>query len=227
MPTTLWSANKNPLACQERSHKNRPHQEKSAPAPSRTEMGGPKRKIGLTENTEFQRKFGNPHKTESGREKGKIWNFHIFDFPTKTAVFHVFRVPERRAGARYVGRVQRQNSGGKYGNRPSRWRWCLTAQAGWIKLVVLLLGRLGMDWVCRAHVLLLVAHEPEEKLPPSAQDEVGNMELIAAMILSELPKGPFRTKNSTALDSVVFCYRRSFSLSVPFSCLFFLKKKHF
>ena len=39
------------------------------------------------------------------------------------------------------------------------------------------------------------------------------------------PKGPFRTKNSTALDSVVFCYRRSFSLSVPFSCLFLLGKK--
>ena len=27
-------------------------------------------------------------------------------------------------------------------------------------------------------------------------------------------KGPFRTKNSTALESVVFCYRRSFVLSV-------------
>ena len=39
------------------------------------------------------------------------------------------------------------------------------------------------------------------------------------------PKGPFRTKNSTALDSVVFCYRRSFLLSVPFSCLFFLEKQ--
>ena len=34
------------------------------------------------------------------------------------------------------------------------------------------------------------------------------------------PKGPFCTKNATALDSVVICYRRSFLLSVPFSCLF-------
>ena len=39
------------------------------------------------------------------------------------------------------------------------------------------------------------------------------------------PKGPFRTKNSTEPESVVFCYRRSFSLSVPFSCLFFLEKQ--
>ena len=38
------------------------------------------------------------------------------------------------------------------------------------------------------------------------------------------PKGPFRTKNSTASESV-FCYRRSFLLSVPFSCLFFLEKQ--
>ena len=40
-----------------------------------------------------------------------------------------------------------------------------------------------------------------------------------------LPKGPFRTKSSTAPESVVFCYRRSFLLSVPFSCLFFLEKQ--
>ena len=41
-----------------------------------------------------------------------------------------------------------------------------------------------------------------------------------------VPKGPFRTKNSTAPKSVVFCYRRSFfSLSVPFSCFFFLEKQ--
>ena len=40
------------------------------------------------------------------------------------------------------------------------------------------------------------------------------------------PKKPFRTKNSTALESVVFGYRRSFSLSVPFSCLFCLEKKN-
>ena len=39
------------------------------------------------------------------------------------------------------------------------------------------------------------------------------------------PKGPFRTKNSTAHESVVFCYRRSFLLSVPFSCLFCLEKQ--
>ena len=41
-------------------------------------------------------------------------------------------------------------------------------------------------------------------------------------------QGPFRTKNSTALESVVFCCRRSFPVSVPFSCLFFSKEnKHF
>ena len=40
-------------------------------------------------------------------------------------------------------------------------------------------------------------------------------------------KGPFRTKNTTALESVVFCCRRTFSLSVPFSCLFSLENKHF
>ena len=39
------------------------------------------------------------------------------------------------------------------------------------------------------------------------------------------PKGPFRTKNSTAPESVVFCYCRSFLLSVPFSCLLFLEKQ--
>ena len=43
----------------------------------------------------------------------------------------------------------------------------------------------------------------------------------------DIPKGPFRTKNSMALESVVFCYRRSFSLSVPFSCLFCLQKQAF
>ena len=42
-----------------------------------------------------------------------------------------------------------------------------------------------------------------------------------------LPQGPFRTKNSTALESVVFCYCRSFSLSVPFSSLFCLEKQAF
>ena len=35
-----------------------------------------------------------------------------------------------------------------------------------------------------------------------------------------LPKGPSLTKNCTALESAVFCCRRSCSLSVPFSCLF-------
>ena len=38
------------------------------------------------------------------------------------------------------------------------------------------------------------------------------------------PKGPFLSKNTTALESVVFRYRRSFSLSVPFPCLFCLEK---
>ena len=39
------------------------------------------------------------------------------------------------------------------------------------------------------------------------------------------PKGPFRTKNSTALESVLFCHRHRFSVSVPFSCLFFLERQ--
>ena len=39
-----------------------------------------------------------------------------------------------------------------------------------------------------------------------------------------LPKGQFRTDNSMALESVVFCYRRSFPLSVQFSFLFLLEK---
>ena len=39
--------------------------------------------------------------------------------------------------------------------------------------------------------------------------------------------GPFRTKNTTAPASVVFCYRRSFSLSVPFSCLMFPEEQAF
>ena len=47
---------------------------------------------------------------------------------------------------------------------------------------------------------------------------------LALKTLSALPKGPFRTKNSTAPESVVFCYRRSFSLSLPFSCFFLLEK---
>ena len=42
----------------------------------------------------------------------------------------------------------------------------------------------------------------------------------------DLPKGRFRTKNSTALESV-FCFRRSCSLSVAFSCLFRLENQAF
>ena len=48
---------------------------------------------------------------------------------------------------------------------------------------------------------------------------------ILSLLKDDQPKGPFRTKNSTALKSVVFCCRRSFSLSVLFSCLFFLQKQ--
>ena len=44
-------------------------------------------------------------------------------------------------------------------------------------------------------------------------------------VMTPFPKGPFRTKNSTALESVLFRHRRSFSVSVPFSCLFFLEKQ--
>ena len=41
----------------------------------------------------------------------------------------------------------------------------------------------------------------------------------------KIPKGPFRTKNTTTLKSVVFCYGRSVLLSVPFSCHFSLEKQ--
>ena len=43
--------------------------------------------------------------------------------------------------------------------------------------------------------------------------------------LQREPKGPFRTRNSMAPESVVFCCRRSFLVSVPFSCLLFLGKQ--
>ena len=41
--------------------------------------------------------------------------------------------------------------------------------------------------------------------------------------LTLIPKGPFRTKDTTALESVVFC-NRHFSVSVLCSCLFFPRK---
>ena len=41
---------------------------------------------------------------------------------------------------------------------------------------------------------------------------------LASTLQQDLPKGPFRTNNRTALESIVFCYRRSFSISVLFSC---------
>ena len=43
-----------------------------------------------------------------------------------------------------------------------------------------------MAWVCWAHELLRVAPEPEAKAVFVKQDEVGKMEQIAAIILSEL-----------------------------------------
>ena len=48
---------------------------------------------------------------------------------------------------------------------------------------------------------------------------------LSLKVLGMMPKGPFRTKNTTALKSVVFCYGRSVLLSVPFSCRFFLEKQ--
>ena len=48
---------------------------------------------------------------------------------------------------------------------------------------------------------------------------------VARIDIHNLPKGPFRTKTSTALESIVIRYRRSFSPSVPFSCLFCLEKQ--
>ena len=41
------------------------------------------------------------------------------------------------------------------------------------------------------------------------------------------PKGPFRTKKTTALESVVFCYCRSCWLSIPFFCFFSSGKQAF
>ena len=41
------------------------------------------------------------------------------------------------------------------------------------------------------------------------------------------PNGLFRTKNSTALKALVFCYHGSFSLPVPFFLSFFLGKQAF
>ena len=38
-------------------------------------------------------------------------------------------------------------------------------------------------------------------------------------LLEAQPKGPFRAKNATAPEFMVFCYCRRFSLSVPFSCV--------
>ena len=49
--------------------------------------------------------------------------------------------------------------------------------------------------------------------------------LVVTMV--EAPKGPFCTKNSTAPEAVVFYYRRSFLLSVLFSCLFSLETQAF
>ena len=48
---------------------------------------------------------------------------------------------------------------------------------------------------------------------------------LSFLSLYSFPKGPFRTKNTTVLESVVFCYRRSFSQYVPFSCLSLLEKQ--
>ena len=46
-----------------------------------------------------------------------------------------------------------------------------------------------------------------------------------SFFLWEQHKGPFRTKNATALNSVVFCYCRSVSLSVAMCCLLSLYEK--
>ena len=46
-------------------------------------------------------------------------------------------------------------------------------------------------------------------------------------MLHYLHKGPFRTKNIAALESVLFCYRRSLLLSVPLSAPFPQKNKYF
>ena len=39
-----------------------------------------------------------------------------------------------------------------------------------------------------------------------------------------LPKGPFRTKNTMALETVVFYYCRSVLLSMPICCHFYQEK---
>ena len=65
------------LACQECCHKSQPHQERSALAPSHTEMGEPKRKMEQTENTEFQAEIRKPQNTELGRKNGKCRISHF------------------------------------------------------------------------------------------------------------------------------------------------------
>ena len=55
---------------------------------------------------------------------------------------------------------------------------------------------------------------------PVAQDKARKQNTPKHRIFRErLPKGPFRTKNTTALNSVVFYYCRSFLLSVAICCL--------
>ena len=57
--------------------------------------------------------------------------------------------------------------------------------------------------------------------------EKGGFQKVPRTPPRRVPKGPFRTKNSTARKSVAFCHRRSFSESVPFSSLFSLERQAF
>ena len=50
--------------------------------------------------------------------------------------------------------------------------------------------------------------------------------VLSSFLLSGKPKGPICTKNTTALESVVFCYGCGFWLSVPFVCFFSWENKH-
>ena len=82
------------------------------------------------------------------------------------------------------------------------------------------------NWNARDRDAEAAAQAPKLGPPTPPAPQVGQV-ATPFFRVPALPKGPFRTKNSMALESVVFCYRRSFSQSVPFSCLFLLEKQAF
>ena len=76
-----------------------------------------------------------------------------------------------------------------------------------------------------AYYLCAKAKSPSFCFAELTEFAVKLSEFSVSSLLRFSRKGPFRTKNSTALESVLFCRHRSFSVSVLFSCLFFLEKQ--